>query len=222
MGKLTSWTTGDKLWKSLKVGDIVEINRMSCYHFIFHIGDGICVHVIPSNGIRGLIDGCGSKLAERLTSIAGDDPVRVNNCESAAKIYNVSKRPENEAVRLAISGLPVNSNGDVVLDDPINVRYMFMGDNCETWCTHWRYGHCSGWSTQAINGPINITVGTAERISNWVIYKAESIFEDDDADVPIKVVAATAVVIYGAVNLPAAGVRIASDFAANCLTKWIH
>lgn len=163
MGTLTSWTTAANLLKSISPCDIVEFNRITYSHYGFYIGNGICVHVQAPNGkslgssSRSSSSGSrvssksGTKVAERLTKIAGYDYVRVNNAEFAAFQLGVNRRPENQAKRLAISELPVDGNGDVIIGRSINVEYFLVSsNNCEGWATYWRYNHDSGFSIQVM------------------------------------------------------------------------
>lgn len=163
MGTLTSWTTAANLLKSISLCDIVEFNRGTYSHYGFYIGNGICVHVqAPDKSSLGSSSSSssstrisktysGTKVAEQLTKIAGVDCVRVNNAEYTAFQLGVNRRPDNEAKRLAISGLPTDCSGEVILGRSINVTYFLVSsNNCEGWCTHWRYNHPYGWSIQVI------------------------------------------------------------------------
>ncbi len=160
MGTFTPWTTAQNLLKSVSLCDIVEFNRLTYTHVGLYIGDGICVHVqAPHGSFLGSSStsssssssktDSGTKIAERVLDIAGRDFVRVNNSEVIASQWNVNRRPVNEAIRLALSGLPVDSNGNVILGQSINVTYFLMSpNNCEGWSTYWRYDHPTGWSMQ--------------------------------------------------------------------------
>lgn len=165
MGTLTPWTTAANLLKSISPCDIVEFNRITYSHYGFYIGNGICVHVQAPNtssigsssrssssrSRRNSKSNSGTKVAERLIKIAGADCVRVNNAEFTAFQLGVNRRPEKEAKQLAISDLPVDCNGDVVLGKSINVTYFLVSsNNCEGWSTYFRYNHPTGWSIQVI------------------------------------------------------------------------
>ncbi len=162
MVSLTSWTTPEKLLKSVRLCDIVEFNRVTYSHFGFYIGDGVCVHVQAPNSSslgssstssfsRSKTDS-GTKLAERLVDIAGGDFVRVNNSEVTAFQLGVNRRPANEATQLALNGLPIDYSGNVILGRSINVTYFLVSsNNCEGWSTFWRYNHPYGWSMQVCN-----------------------------------------------------------------------
>lgn len=163
MGTLTSWTTAENLLKSINVCDIVEFNRITYSHYGFYIGNGICVHVQAPDGSLGSSSASssrktfksdsGTKVAERLIKIAGGDYVRVNNAELTAFQLGVNRRSENEAIQLAVTDLPVDCNGDVILGRSINVTYFLVSSkNCEGWSTYWRYNHPYGWSIQVISG----------------------------------------------------------------------
>lgn len=173
MGTLTSWTTPENLLKSISPCDIVEFNRISYSHYGFYIGNGICVHVqapdkvslgsssrpsssssstsSSSSSRRSSKGRLGTKVAEQLIKIAAGDWVRVNNSEVTAFQLGVNRRPEKEAKQLAISGLPTDESGNVIIGQSINVSYFLVGyENCEGWSTHWRYNHPCGWSIQVI------------------------------------------------------------------------
>lgn len=169
MGTLTTWTTAENLLKSVSLCDIIEFNRITYSHYGFYIGNGICVHVqapnrsslgslsrsssssSASSSVGRLKEGHGTKVAEPLVNVAGSDFVRVNNSEVTAFQLGVNRRPQEEAKKLALSGLPVDKNGDVILGQSINVEYFLVSsNNCEGWATYWRYDHPSGWSIQVI------------------------------------------------------------------------
>lgn len=165
MGTLTSWTTATNLLKSINLCDIVEFNRITYSHYGFYIGNGNCVHVqAPSGSSFGSSSrssssssissgsnggSLGTKVAEQLTRIAKGDGVRVNNAEFTAFQLGVKRRSVPEAIQLAINGLPIDSDGNVILDRSINVSYFLVSsNNCEGWSTYWRYDHPHGWSIQ--------------------------------------------------------------------------
>lgn len=155
MGTLTSWTTAKNLLKSINPCDIVEFNRLTYSHYGFYIGNGICVHVQGPDKISSdLVESSGDstngiKVAELLIKIAAGDCVRVNNAEFTACQLGVNRRPEKEALKLALSDLPVDFNGEVILGRSKKVSYFLLGsNNCEGFSTHWRYDHPTGWSIQ--------------------------------------------------------------------------
>jgi hypothetical protein len=161
MGILTDYMPASKLLKTVKVCDIVEFNRLTYSHFAFYIGEGICVHVQAPDGSfspfssssssGGGSSGCrlGTKVAERLVSIAKGSIVRINNFETVAGQLNVKKRLTSDAVRLALNNLPVDSDGKVILGHSVPVSYcVISANNCEGWATYWKYDHPKGWSMQ--------------------------------------------------------------------------
>lgn len=160
MGTLTSWTNPINLLNSISPCDIVEFNRITYSHFAFYIGNGICVHVNPNDGSKDSSTSTdssskskrlksGTKRAERLVDIAGRDCVRLNNVEVTAFQLGVNRRSKNDAIQLAIRGLPVDDDGQIVIGKSIECRYHLMSaENCEGWCTYWRYDVPDGWSMQ--------------------------------------------------------------------------
>ncbi|XP_037045835.1 phospholipase A and acyltransferase 3-like [Bradysia coprophila] len=234
MGTLTSWTTAENLLKSISPCDIVEFNRITYSHFGFYIGDGICVHVqAPSNTSLGsssrssssssrrrLKEGYGTKVAEPLVKIAGHDFVRVNNSEVTAFQLGVNRRPEEEAKKLAVSGLPVNNNGNVIIGQSINVEYFLVSsNNCEGWSTYWRYNHPSGWSIQSTNAVFNSTIGTVERFTESIACCADSILADDNSPMYKKLSVGAAVVPYMGVKYTTKCVKNVTNFATGSLMR---
>lgn len=159
METLTSWTTAANLLKSISPCDIVEFNRLTYSHYGFYIGNGICVHVQAPDGSisrssssKSSKSDYGTKVTELLITIAAGDCVRVNNAEFTAFQLGVKRRPQKEAIKLALSDLPVDNKGNVILGRSIKVPYFLLSShNCEGFSTHWRYNHPNGWSIQVIS-----------------------------------------------------------------------
>jgi hypothetical protein len=155
MGCLNNFVSPDKLLKSgeLEECDIIEFNRLKYSHFGFYIGDGICVNVTGPDGESSSLKNFpkGIKQAERLVDIAGHDyrynKVRVNNCVLTATTLRADTRPKSEAINKALEGLERDSNGKVILKEPIVYEYNLMCNNCEHFATRCRY-YGDGFSTQ--------------------------------------------------------------------------
>lgn len=158
MGTLTSWTTPVNLLKTISPCDIIEFNRIKYSHFGFYIGNGICIHVQApdESSLDGICSNSekrrGTKVAQRLIDIAGRDVVRVNNAEVTAFQLGVNRRPKNEAIQLAMKGLPVDESGNVQVGQSIKVCYFLVSaQNCEGYSMHWRYDVPYGWSMQVLH-----------------------------------------------------------------------
>jgi len=159
MGCLNNFVSPDKLLKSgeLEECDIIEFNRLTYSHFGFYIGDGICVNVTGPDGGMSSSSSCsknfpkGMKQVERLVDIAGYDyrynKVRVNNCVLTAVTLGVDTRSKSEAINKALEGLKRDSNGKVILKEPIDYDYNLICNNCEYFATRCRF-YGNGFSIQ--------------------------------------------------------------------------
>jgi hypothetical protein len=161
MGCLNNFISPEKLLDSGEIEecDIIEFNRLTYSHFGFYIGDGICINVTGPDGGMSSSSSCkknfpkGMKQAEKLLHIAGYDrrynKVRVNNCVLIATTLGLTPRSKRDAINKALEGLKRDSNGKVMLEEPIEYDYNLLHNNCEFFATRCKYEKY-GFSIQVI------------------------------------------------------------------------
>lgn len=153
MGTASSYMDAPKLLDSVKVGDIIEFNRITYSHYAFYIGGEICVHVTaPENtfGCSSLSKSgkTGGKCAQLLVEIANGDRCKINNKEWIVSSRKVGVRNAVDAIRLATKTLPRDSNGESILNECVDEDYLISNRNCEGWATYWRFDLPDGFSVQ--------------------------------------------------------------------------
>ncbi|XP_037318062.2 phospholipase A and acyltransferase 4-like [Pungitius pungitius] len=124
-----------------KLGDLIEISRVSYHHWAVYVGEGCIVHLAPPSGISGpsansLMSVVADKAVvrkEELWSVVGDNEWKINN--ALDKEYE--PRPAEVIVREACAMV-----GTVL-------PYCVFSQNCEHLANELRYGKAE--SRQARN-----------------------------------------------------------------------
>lgn len=135
--------------------DIIEIRLEDTLinHFVLYVGNGACVHVVPSMSDKklNLVTGITSTFVGFVMSGGIKERVllekyngclcRVNNLEHEAKERNLVQRSDDEIESEAKRGIE---------DGRCEVGYSVTSKNCEHYCIIWKYKTDNGFSPQVI------------------------------------------------------------------------
>lgn len=116
------------LLKTVQPGDLIEFDKGHYKHWAMYSNRTGFVFNVPAESKEVTIT------MEKLTDVARDDGVRVNNQERMARKMGYKPRPRSEALEAAKS------------DVRKTFKYDFINCNCECYCTKWFYGE--GFCTQ--------------------------------------------------------------------------
>lgn len=136
----TAFVDHAQLEKKAVAGDLIEFYRGSYRHWAMYAGSGKVVNICAEDKSETK---AWIKL-QTLKSVCQNNPnkiyqnVRINNQEKFAKNeFNLKPKQNKDALEAAMK----------MVDK--QVKYNFVGENCEYYSTLWKYG--KGWSEQVFN-----------------------------------------------------------------------